>query len=70
LLDELKKQSSFAEVHLHDVRISLSLAPSPAKMKIVDPPMFPPLVFQLRSAVATLASEGFVVLHGDSVKRV
>ncbi|KAJ6906206.1 hypothetical protein NC652_023837 [Populus alba x Populus x berolinensis] len=42
LLDELKKQSSFAEVHLHD----------------------------LRNAVATLASEGFVVLHGDSVKRV
>ncbi|KAJ6692749.1 DNA REPLICATION LICENSING FACTOR MCM4 [Salix purpurea] len=42
LLDELKKQSSFAEVHLHD----------------------------LRNAVAELASEGFVVLHGDSVKRV
>ncbi|KAJ6716826.1 DNA REPLICATION LICENSING FACTOR MCM FAMILY MEMBER [Salix koriyanagi] len=42
LLDELKKQSSFAEVHLHD----------------------------LRNAVAELASEGFVVLHGDSVRRV
>lgn len=26
--------------------------------------------FQLRNAVATLAGEGFVVFHGDSVKRV
>ncbi|KAJ6409804.1 hypothetical protein OIU84_009319 [Salix udensis] len=43
LLDELKKQSSFAEVHLHDVRISLP--PSPAKMKISDPPMCFSLVF-------------------------
>ncbi|KAE8667395.1 DNA replication licensing factor MCM4 [Hibiscus syriacus] len=42
LLDELKKQSSGSEIHLHD----------------------------LRTAVATLASEGFVVLHGDSVKRI
>uniref|UniRef100_A0A6N2L4R5 DNA replication licensing factor MCM4 n=1 Tax=Salix viminalis TaxID=40686 RepID=A0A6N2L4R5_SALVM len=42
LLDELKKQSSFAEVHLHD----------------------------LKNAVAELASEGFVVLRGDSVRRV
>ncbi|KAK8522142.1 hypothetical protein V6N13_115117 [Hibiscus sabdariffa] len=42
LLDDLKKQSSGSEIHLHD----------------------------LRTAVATLASEGFVVLHGDSVKRI
>ncbi|XP_039006345.1 LOW QUALITY PROTEIN: uncharacterized protein LOC120133923 [Hibiscus syriacus] len=42
LLDEMKKQSSGSEIHLHD----------------------------LRTAVATLASEGFVVLHGDSVKRI
>ncbi|XP_021286254.1 DNA replication licensing factor MCM4 [Herrania umbratica] len=42
LLDELKKQSSGNEIHLHD----------------------------LRNAVSTLASEGFVVLHGDSVKRI
>ncbi|XWS40080.1 hypothetical protein CRYUN_Cryun18bG0109600 [Craigia yunnanensis] len=42
LLDELKKQSSGSEIHLHD----------------------------LRNAVATLASEGFVVLHGDRVKRI
>ncbi|GMI83578.1 MINICHROMOSOME MAINTENANCE 4 [Hibiscus trionum] len=42
LLDELKKQRSGSEIHLHD----------------------------LRTAVATLASEGFVVLHGDSVKRI
>ncbi|KAE8725613.1 DNA replication licensing factor MCM4 [Hibiscus syriacus] len=42
LLDELKKQSSGSEIHLHD----------------------------LRTAVATLASEGFVALHGDSVKRI
>ncbi|XP_022762300.1 DNA replication licensing factor MCM4 [Durio zibethinus] len=42
LLDELKKQSSGSEIHLHD----------------------------LRNAVATLASEGFVVLQGDSVKRI
>uniref|UniRef100_A0A2N9GXC5 DNA replication licensing factor MCM4 n=1 Tax=Fagus sylvatica TaxID=28930 RepID=A0A2N9GXC5_FAGSY len=42
LLEELKKQSSSTEVHLHD----------------------------LRNAVSTLASEGFVALHGDSVKRI
>ncbi|KAB2047261.1 hypothetical protein ES319_A13G032800v1 [Gossypium barbadense] len=42
LLDEMKKQNSGTEIHLHD----------------------------LRTAVATLASEGFVVLHGDSVKRM
>ncbi|MFQ6649189.1 hypothetical protein Gotur_023029 [Gossypium turneri] len=42
LLDEMKKQNSGSEIHLHD----------------------------LRTAVATLASEGFVVLHGDSVKRM
>lgn len=42
ILDELKKQSSTTEVHLHD----------------------------LRNAVASLATEGFVVVHGDSVKRV
>ncbi|GAV62385.1 MCM domain-containing protein [Cephalotus follicularis] len=41
LLEELKKQSTGIEVHLHD----------------------------LKNAVATLASEGFVVLYGDSVKR-
>ncbi|KAL2537696.1 DNA replication licensing factor MCM4 [Forsythia ovata] len=42
LLEELKKQSAGAEVHLSD----------------------------LRNAVATLASEGFVAIHGDSVKRI
>lgn len=42
LLDELKKQSSGSEIHLHD----------------------------LRNAVATLAGEGFVVFHGDTVKRI
>lgn len=42
ILDELKKQISTTEVHLHD----------------------------LRNAVASLATEGFVVVHGDSVKRV
>ncbi|KAL7125408.1 hypothetical protein ABFS83_14G115500 [Erythranthe nasuta] len=42
LLEEMKKQSPTAEIHLND----------------------------LRNALATLASEGFVVVHGDSVKRV
>ncbi|KAI3754135.1 hypothetical protein L1987_53913 [Smallanthus sonchifolius] len=42
LLEELKKQSINAELHLTD----------------------------LRNALGTLASEGFVVVHGDSVKRV
>ncbi|KAL0412456.1 UNVERIFIED_CONTAM: DNA replication licensing factor MCM4 [Sesamum radiatum] len=42
LLEELKKQSSGAEIHLSD----------------------------LRNALATLSTEGFVVVHGDSVKRV
>ncbi|CAN1255955.1 DNA replication licensing factor MCM4 [Linum perenne] len=42
ILEELKKQSSVVDVHLHDVR----------------------------NAVATMASEGLVVVHGDSVKRV
>lgn len=42
LLDELKKQSSGSEIHLHD----------------------------LRNAVTTLAGEGFVVFHGDTVKRI
>lgn len=42
LLDELKKQSSNAELHLTD----------------------------LRNALATLAVEGFVVFHGDNVKRI
>ncbi|KAK2978268.1 hypothetical protein RJ640_017119 [Escallonia rubra] len=42
LLEELKKQSSGAEIHLTD----------------------------LRNALSTLATEGFVVVHGDSVKRI
>ncbi|KAK6121483.1 hypothetical protein DH2020_044774 [Rehmannia glutinosa] len=42
LLEELKKQSPAAEIHLSD----------------------------LRHALATLSGEGFVVVHGDSVKRV
>ncbi|KAG8364363.1 hypothetical protein BUALT_Bualt19G0121000 [Buddleja alternifolia] len=42
LLEEVKKQSPAAEIHLHD----------------------------LRNALATLSTEGFVVVHGDSVKRV
>ncbi|XP_011092833.1 DNA replication licensing factor MCM4 [Sesamum indicum] len=42
LLEELKKQSSGAEIHLSD----------------------------LRNALATLSTEGFVVVHGDSVKRI
>ncbi|CAL5387556.1 unnamed protein product [Camellia sinensis] len=42
LLEELKKQSSGAEVHLSD----------------------------LRNALSTLASEGFVTVHSDSVKRI
>lgn len=42
LLEELKKQSSNAELHLSD----------------------------LRNALATLAVEGFVVFHGDNVKRI
>ncbi|CAI9781958.1 unnamed protein product [Fraxinus pennsylvanica] len=42
LLEELKKQSAGAEVHLND----------------------------LRNALATLASEGLVAFHGDSVKRI
>ncbi|CAA3010047.1 DNA replication licensing factor MCM4 [Olea europaea subsp. europaea] len=42
LLEELKKQSAGAEVHLGD----------------------------LRNALSTLASEGFVAIHGDSVKRI
>ncbi|KAK4424115.1 DNA replication licensing factor MCM4 [Sesamum alatum] len=42
LLEELKKQSNGAEIHLSD----------------------------LRNALASLSTEGFVVVHGDSVKRV
>lgn len=42
LLDELKKQSSGAEIHLNDLRYSL----------------------------ATLATEGLVSVHGDTVKRI
>ncbi|XP_057496096.1 DNA replication licensing factor MCM4 [Actinidia eriantha] len=42
LLEELKKQSSGAEIHLSD----------------------------LRNALATLATEGFVVVHSDTVKRI
>ncbi|KAH7850749.1 hypothetical protein Vadar_002475 [Vaccinium darrowii] len=42
LLDELKKQSSGAEIHLND----------------------------LRNSLATLASEGLVSVHGDTVKRI
>lgn len=28
------------------------------------------MVMQLRNAVSTLASEGFVAIHGDNVKRI
>ncbi|KAL2927237.1 DNA replication licensing factor MCM4 [Bienertia sinuspersici] len=42
LLEELKKQSSGAEIHLND----------------------------LRNALTTLSSEGFVSVHGDNVRRI
>ena len=77
LLEELKKQSSGAEIHLSDV----SALPRPFSLhvcvsclhKIVlmgSACMFVCFSSQLRNALATLASEGFVVVHGDTVKRI
>lgn len=70
LLEEIRKQSSM-EVHLHDVswRSSLHCLHWPDTLGGSNPFLnFPSS--QLRGALGTLMTEGAVVIHGDSVKRV
>jgi hypothetical protein len=68
LLEQLKKQST-VEIHLHDVSPNcyLHLICYFSSLTYVIDAW---ICLQLRGALGTLMTEGAVVIHGDSVKRV
>lgn len=81
-----KQNQSGAEVHLHDVSLSFPHLISSHLICFFSFYIFMLIIIvnlakhvyillcvclcQLRTALATLSGEGFLVVHGDSVKRI